>query len=93
MTQKYLEDVMNYLEYLDYPYYVQEFYPEDVSRSMAMCAKCMYENGCSARMCALVIFGCTWHYQVSRTNNLTIQQQTLFSKRQLTRENENVKLP
>lgn len=70
---EYDDKVMQYLEYLGYPYYVQFFRVEDVAKCAAHTINIMYRYKESYRMCALVIFGATWTYQLTRTDGVTLQ--------------------
>jgi hypothetical protein len=56
---QYLDDVMNYLEYIGLPNYVAEYAPEDVARSFSGAIEAGYEFKLSIRLAALMIFGMT----------------------------------
>jgi len=66
MTQEMLKDfdkfreaVMDYMEYIGVPEYVESFEPEDVAKTFYNSMVDGYMWGISTRMCALVIFSCT----------------------------------
>lgn len=63
---KFQEDVLNYLDYLGYPDWIQVFEPIAVSRAIATTTMLMYFANESVRMTALVIMGMTWRYQISK---------------------------
>lgn len=69
MNKQYFEDVMNYLEYLNFPEYVMRFEPSDVARSTAKAILICQQMNFSYRMCALSIFGLTWEYQIARIDS------------------------
>ncbi len=61
----YLEEVMNYLEYIGYPDLLMYFEPVEVATSMARTIKIFYLDDLgSHRLAALIIYGMTWEYQV-----------------------------
>lgn len=66
MEDKYLEDVLDYLEYLNYPDYVTEFEPSCVAKSIREAALACFILELSIRSCALIIFGLTFEQQIYR---------------------------
>lgn len=61
----YMEEVMEYLEYIGYPDLTLYFDPMDVALSMARTIKIFYLDDLgSHRLAALIIYGMTWEYQV-----------------------------
>lgn len=57
--------VMQYLEYLGYPHYIQEFDPVKVATRIAITVdECHKVDLVSPRMCALLIFGLTWTHGI-----------------------------
>lgn len=63
---RYLEDVIEYLEYLNYPEYVTMFEPAQVAKSIGTSAMVCCDLGVSPRYCALIIFGLTFTTQIYR---------------------------
>ncbi len=60
----YNEKVLDYLEYLGYPDYIQDFEPVPVAKALALTAIEFWGTGQSYRMCALVVFSLTLNYQI-----------------------------
>ena len=65
--QEYTDKVLDYLEYLNYPDYIVDFYPEQVSASMQRAMIVCYMLDVSFRHAALVIFGVTMEQQILPT--------------------------
>lgn len=63
----YNDKVMDYLEYLGYPEYVESYEPEAVAKSLSNTIAIMfYSSDWSYRMTALFCFGCTMVFQVMK---------------------------
>ena len=60
-TTEYTNEVLNYLEYLNYPYYVDHFEPNDIALTVSRVIGEFYQANYSHRTCALVIFSLTWN--------------------------------
>jgi hypothetical protein len=60
----YIDKVIEYLEYLDYPAMISEFNPMDIARPMIGTIKIFYYGKHSYRMCALVIWSMTMNHQI-----------------------------
>ena len=69
---EYTDKVLDYLEYLNYPDYIQEYEPEAPVRAISHMAALCYISGVSFRFCALTIFGMTWTYQITKVSSSTI---------------------
>jgi len=68
----YCESVLDYLEFLGYDKLIAEFDELDVAQSMIESIGIFYAARFSYRMCALVIYGLTWQYQIlPRLSNAT----------------------
>ena len=70
---EYTDKVLEYLEYLNYPEYVEYFEPGQVGQAIGNATFEMHKENQSIRMCALVIFGATWTYQIAKVDGQTIQ--------------------
>ena len=68
----YNDKVLDYLEYLGYPEYVQWFESKSVAFFIAKVTLDFYNDGMSYRIAALTIFGLTWVDLNRRQNNDTI---------------------
>lgn len=66
---RYQDTVIEYLEYIDYPYWVSQFRPEDVARAMFHSMLNFHANRISPRMAAISIFSLTYQFQVIRPIN------------------------
>lgn len=60
----YIDEVYDYLEYLGYPEYIEEFKEEDVAHSLYNAMQAFYRHNQSYRMCAIGIFALTMEYQI-----------------------------
>ena len=65
---EYQDEVFDFLEYIGYPEYVEDFEPADVAQSLFNCARIFYTWDISPRLAALIIFGMTWEKIKSGAN-------------------------
>ncbi len=63
-VRNYVENVTNYLEYLEYPDMIQEFSPDCIADSMSKTMIVCYQNQVSSRLCAIIIWSMTMNYQI-----------------------------
>ena len=69
----YNDKVMEYLEYLEYPYLVQEFDPAGVAASINGSNFLMWQAGASYRMAAIIVFAMTMNFQILVSRGETLQ--------------------
>lgn len=62
----YMDAVFDYLEYIEYPYWVQHYKTEQVATSIFKATVNFFHSGISVRMAAIVIFSLTMENQVLR---------------------------
>lgn len=64
LPTKYLNEVMDYLEYLGYDEWILPYNEVQVAHSVTDVIYTFYKSGASVRMAALCIFGITFEVQI-----------------------------
>lgn len=62
--KQYLENVLSYLEYMNYDELTVDFDANDVARSIINCVATFYDMKVSWRLAAISIVGLTYTYQI-----------------------------